>query len=230
MTISMKKNAEFYIVDFDRTLADSDKLTEVFVEVCEEYNAISREQISKADTDMKRLGDSFDTAGYVRDHLNNSGRGAEWDLLEKKYIHESKSLNMLLSGAAELLHWLDSHQKDYGILTYGNPLWQRMKLSATGFNRVPHIVLERKDKGSLISSWQRKDGSFELPHELGGGIAERIVMLDDKAISFENFPPRPSKGYWVLNPQQELPSQQGSVPENVERCNDLHDALEQLEV
>ncbi len=229
MIMLMEKKADFYIVDFDRTLADSDKLTEVFVEVCEEYNAISREQILKADTDMKRLGDSFDTAGYVRDHLNDSGRGDEWDSLEKKYIHESKSLNMLLSGAAELLHWLDTQKKQYGILTYGNPLWQRMKLSATGFNHVPHIILERKDKGSLISGWQQKDGSFELPHELGGSVVDRIIMLDDKAVSFENFPHSPSKGYWVLNPERELPSQQGSVPENVERCNNLHDALEQLE-
>ena len=221
-------DAEFYIVDFDRTLVDSDKLTEVFVEIAEEYNAISKERVLKASEDMKLIGDSFDTAGYVRDHLNEQNRGEEWDRLEKQFIHESRSLNYLLPGATELLEWLAANGKHYGILTYGNPLWQHLKLTAAGFNHTKHMVLEQKEKGRLISSWQKSDGSFRLPDALGKRSAGRIVLIDDKAVSFDGFPAGPSKGFWVLDPAHELLSQRWSVPENVVRESNLYDVIQKL--
>lgn len=223
----VKKRDKFYIVDFDRTLVDSDKLLEVFVEITEQHIGIPKEQIEAADRDIKNRGDSFDTAGYVRDRLIEDGRREEWEVLEKQFIHESRALNYLLAGAAELLEWLDSNEKSYGILTYGNPLWQRLKLTAAGFNHVPHIVMQQKEKGKLVSSWLTGD-EFKIPHELGGGQAEAIVMIDDKAVSFKDFPGFPSQGYWVLNPSHELPSQQGSVPANVTRYSNLYSVIESL--
>lgn len=219
---------EFYIVDFDRTLVDSDKLLEVFLEIAHNYYDIPREQIEKADADVKQRGDSFDTAGYVRDHLMAIDRGDDWADLEKQFIHESRSLNYLLPGAAELLEWLPAHGKRYGILTYGNPLWQRLKLTAAGFNHVHHIIMEQKEKGKLISSWLRSDGTFRIPDALGRGSADAIIMIDDKAISFADFPSSPSRGYWVLDPAHELPSQKGDVPQNVTRFGDLQSVIANL--
>lgn len=228
MTVSAHSDGEFYIVDFDRTLVDTDKMTEVFIEIAEEHGAISREQIEKANQDVTRTGDSFDTAGYVRDRLMAEDRSEEWDALEKQYIHESRSLNYLLPGAAELLEWLAIHGKRYGILTYGNPLWQRIKLTASGFNHVRHIIMEQKEKGRLISSWQRDDGSFRLPDAFGGGWADYVVLIDDKAVSFAELPDEPTRGYWVLDPSHELPSQQGEVPGNIVRTHDLSAVVAQL--
>jgi phosphoglycolate phosphatase-like HAD superfamily hydrolase len=219
---------EYYIVDFDRTLVDSDKLLEVFIEIAHNYFDIPREQIEKADADVKQRGDSFDTAKYVRDHLNAEDRSEEWADLEKQFIHESRALNYLLPGAAELLEWLAANGKRYGILTYGNPLWQHIKLTAAGFNHVRHIIMEQKEKGKLISTWQRPDGTFHLPDALGRGEADYIVMIDDKAVSFAEFPGSPSKGYWVLDPAHELLSQQGTVPANVTRYDNLYDAIKAL--
>jgi phosphoserine phosphatase len=226
----MTQKTEFFIIDFDRTLADSDKLLEAFIEVTTEYIAIPREQIEAANRDVRQRGDSFDTAGYVRDHLNEMDRGEEWDTLEKEFIHRLRARlpELLLAGASELLEWLRARGSSYGILTYGNPLWQHMKLSATGFNHEQRIVMEHKHKGRLISSWQQSDGSFVLPQEFGGGVADAIVMLDDKAVSFEDFPAVPSRGYWICDPTHELPSQRGTVPANVQRCNTLSDALATL--
>lgn len=218
-------DSEYYIVDFDRTLADSDKLFEVFVQIADKYYKISREQLDKAHADFIKRGDSFDTASYVRNHLIDDGRLGEWDGLEKRFIHEARSMNMLLPGATELLDWLSENGKRHGMLTYGNPLWQTMKLSATGFNHMKHIVMVQKEKGKLISSWQNTEGNFTLPHELGGGTVGSIVLIDDKAISFDGFPARPSRGYWVCDPANELPSQGGEVPNNVIRLNSLHDVL-----
>jgi FMN phosphatase YigB (HAD superfamily) len=228
-TLENENKHPFFIVDFDRTLVDSDKLLEVFFEVSKQYIEIPVEQIEAADRDVKNRGDSFDTAGYVRNHLIDIGEGERWADLEKQFIHESRSLNYLLPGAAELLEWLPAHGKRYGILTYGNPLWQHLKLTAAGFNHVHHIIMEHKEKGKFISSWQRADdGIFRLPDAMGRGDADYIVMIDDKAVSFTDFPGEPSRGYWVLDPAKELPSQQGTVPENVNRYNNLSDLVKVL--
>lgn len=228
MSVDDRQDHQFYIVDFDRTLVDSDKLLEVFIEIANRYFDIPREQIEKADADVKKKGDSLDTAGFVRDHLSNQGRSEEWANLEKQFIHESRSLNYLLPGAAELLEWLAANGKRYGILTYGNPLWQHLKLTASGFNHVRHIILVDKEKGKFVNNWQLPDGTFRIPDALGRGDASSIIMIDDKAVSFVGFPSLPSRGYWVLDPSNELPSQQGEVPKNVSRHHDLFKVIQDL--
>ena len=225
MNTPVASSAPFYIVDFDRTLVDTDKLNEIFIEVAEQYGAISREQILKADADVKRTGDSFDTAGYVRDRLAAEGRGEEWEALEKQFIHESRSLNYLLPGAAELLEWLAANGRRYGILTYGNPLWQRIKLTAAGFNHTRHIIMERKEKGRFISTWHRADDTYRVPEALGGGVYGHVVLIDDKAVSFSEFPQAAATGYWVCDPEHELQVQKGEVPVNVVRFGNLHDLV-----
>lgn len=218
----------FFIVDFDRTTADSDKLLEVFLSVVDHYLDLPREQIEAADADVKARGDSFDTASYVRNYLADHDEADKWDQLTKQFIHESRSLNMLMPGASELLQYLDESKIKYGILTYGNPLWQHLKLSAAGFNHVRRIVMTTKEKGRLIAGWQQPDGLFVLPHELGGGTVRSVAMIDDKAVSFEGFPGLPSTGLWVLDPAHELISQQGVVPDNVTRFRNLAETLEHL--
>lgn len=228
----------FYVIDFDRTLVDSDKLLEVFIEVANEFFDIPREQIEKADREVKERGDSFDTASFVRDHLRARALEADsdekdgelmWEELEKHFIHECRSLNMLLPGAAELLEWLEENDKRYGILTYGNFLWQRIKLTASGFNHVKHIVMQEKEKGRFISHWKQEDGTFKIPEEYGGGYAARIVTVDDKAVSFAEYPEGPSEGYLVHDEEKVLPSQMGEVPGNVRFMPTLMHVIQDLE-
>lgn len=225
----MAKDTKFYIVDFDRTLADSDKLIEIFIEIADKYFHIPKERIEKVDSEVKQRGDTFLLATYVRDHLSSENRIDDWEAMEKLFIHESRSLNYLLPGANELLEWLDTNDKSYGILTYGDVLWQKLKLSAAGFKQIPHIIMDKKEKGKLISSWLDADGVFQIPIELGGGSADGVVMFDDKAVSFSQFPPSPSRGFWVLDSGHELLSQRGVVPGNVERLSDLNEALRRLD-
>ena len=63
--ISLETSQEFVIVDFDRTLVDSDKLLEVFIIVAGEFVEIPAEQIEATDRDVKLRGDSFDTASLL---------------------------------------------------------------------------------------------------------------------------------------------------------------------
>jgi FMN phosphatase YigB (HAD superfamily) len=215
----------FYIVDFDRTLADSDKLLDVFLGVAGQYLDIPRSQIDAADADVKARGDSFDTASYVRGRLDDQDEHGKWEQLEKQFIHESRAFNMLLPGAAELLAYFEEHNKRFGVLTYGNPLWQHLKLTASGFNHIRRIVLETKEKGKLVGSWQQDSGLFKLPQEFGGGEAQSIVMIDDKAVSFDGFPGVPSEGYYVVDLERILPSQEGSIPANVHHATNLTEVL-----
>lgn len=218
----------FYIVDFDRTLADSDKLLEVFIEISNHYVELPLDQVQKIDADVKAKGDSFDTAKYVRDNLSAQGKLDQWEKLEKQFIHESRALNMLLPGANELLEYLNKHHKRHGILTYGNPLWQHLKLTASGFNHVRRIVTTNKHKGVFVSSWQQNDGLFHLPQEYGGGVAERVVLIDDKAASYDGFPSEPSHGYQVLDTATALPAQLGETPSNVTHVTSLYQVIDLL--
>lgn len=219
----------FYIVDFDRTLADSDKLLQVFVEITNQYINLPLDRIEKIDADIKAKGDSFDTASYVRDHLAEQGESELWERLEKQFIHESRALNMLLPGANELLEYLNKQHLSHGILTYGNPLWQHLKLTAAGFNHVHRIVTTNKHKGVLISSWQRDDGLFHLPPEFGNVVTNKIVLIDDKAASYEGFPAEPSHGYQVLDYATALPAQLGDVPRNVTHVTSLQQVIDLLD-
>ena len=218
----------FYIVDFDRTLADSDKLLQVFIEITNQYIILPLSQVEKIDADVKAKGDSFDTASYVRNHLADQGDLDLWDRLEKQFIHESRSLNMLLPGANELLDFLNQNNLAHGVLTYGNPMWQHLKLTAAGFNHVHRIVTTNKHKGLLISSWQKDDDLFHMPSEFGGATARRVVLIDDKAASFEGFPGQPSTGYQVLDLASALPAQLGSVPGNVTHVTTLREVINSL--
>lgn len=219
----------FYIVDFDRTLVDSDKLLQVFIEITNQYILLPLERVQKIDADVKAKGDSFDTASYVRDHLADQDSLDLWERLQKQFIHESRALNMLLPGANELLAYLNRTHKSHGILTYGNPLWQHLKLTASGFNHVHRIVTTDKHKGRLISGWQQSDGSFHLPPEFGGRVVERVVLIDDKSASYDGFPPEPSHGYQPLDYATALPAQLGDVPRNVTHVTSLHQVIDILD-
>lgn len=220
-TRTASKDHPFYVLDFDRTLADTDKLLDVFIQIANQYVDLPQKTVEAADANVKQTGDSFDTATYVRDYLREHNRAEAWERLERQFIHESRALDMLLPGAAELLETLESRDINYGILTYGNPPWQHLKLTAAGFNHVPRIVIVTKQKGVIMRSWQQPDGTFRLPREFGGGEASEIVLVDDKAVSFEGFPDISARGYWVLDPARELLSQQGEVPATVQRLKAL---------
>lgn len=224
MLVPNKQIDTFYIVDFDRTLVDSDKLLEVFIAVTNQYINLPIERIKKIDADIKAKGDSFDTASYVRDALRDQDEIEIWDRLQKQFIHESHALNMLLPGASDLLEYLESNDDKFGILTYGNPLWQHLKLTASGFNHVPRIVTYDKYKGVVISRWLT-DNIFHLPEEFGGFDAERVVLIDDKAASFEAFPSEPSHGYHVLDYAHALPAQLGEVPRNITHVSSLPEVI-----
>lgn len=150
-------NKLFVLLDFDRTLADTNQL--------------------KADFDQ----------------LVEQGLERQAALVEFSRTHPATdySQKYLLPGAAELLRFLQQQAREqaigYGILTYGQIDWQRAKLAAAGLLTVPTMITDRTDKGALIAAWCQGKG-YQMPAELGGQMAKQIILVDDKAYSFDGLP------------------------------------------
>jgi hypothetical protein len=218
----------FYILDFDRCVGNTNALFDQFERTVMEHTGMTAWSLRNVRDEVEAVGDSFDTATYVRAQLKLGNLEGEWHQLEESFVTSCEKVNTLNPGARELMTWLEQRQLPYGTVTYGEQTWQRLKLRASGLEKMPCFITDNKHKSVLFKTWQGSDGRFTLPEELGGGTYSSIVLVDDKAVSFDGFPSLPSHGYWVLNPHIELPSQEGTVPENVKRFSSLEELLVEL--
>lgn len=221
-------NDEFYILDFDRCIGNTNVLFDEFERTVMDKTGMTAWTLREVRKEVEAVGDSFDTATYVRTELNVGNLEGEWQELEESFVEACEKVDTLNLGARALMTWLDQHQLPYGTVTYGEKTWQKLKLRASGLEKMPCLITDNKRKSELFSKWQGSDGRFTLPEELGGGTYESLVLVDDKAVSFDGFPAPPSHGYWILNPRIELPSQEGTVPDNVTRFSSLEELLVEL--
>lgn len=148
----MDKGSLFVLLDFDRTLADTDRLKMAFDETVFEV----------------RRDDSQETDSIV----------------VERFLAKTSNANYLLPGAKELLRFLDDFLIAHGILTYGDSVWQELKLRAARLDQVPYLITDDKAKGRLISSWNQ-EGVYRLPAELGAGEYQHLMLVDDRIHSFE---------------------------------------------
>jgi hypothetical protein len=184
----------FYILDFDRCLADTNKLDAAFLaQIDKQSIGLDTQVISAARRTVEAQGESFDTAMYVRTMLAKRGEEGErnWTILLDSFTKTATQEDMLLPFARDLIEYLQKMRYQFGIVTYGGRIWQLTKMSAAGLIEMPHIVTSVKEKGTLLTSWQQADGSFLIPSELTGQgaiRAKRLVFIDDKPISFTGLP------------------------------------------
>lgn len=222
----------FYILDFDRTLARTDDLRELYEGIIEVLTPVTIAEIHEA---RDRVKSSFDVAAYVRKQLEKELPLVEVDkvmrLVRSTYITKARSQDLLEPYAKELLNYLQSHRLSYGILTTGGLEWQRTKIEASKLEDVPHLIINTTKKGSLIASWLRPDGSFLLPDELSGGegaAANLLVFLDDKTISFQDLPSS-VRGLRVISVTAKEPYEpEMQLPSNVKEVYGLHGAMKDL--
>ncbi len=217
-----EKSREYYLLDFDRCLADTDKLAEVFFDKVGAHTGITKDQLDLARRDVELSGGSFDAVAYIQDKLESSGDSQIFELIERDFIDSVRADDYLLPGARELLQKLENLQ--HGIMTYGGERWQRMKIAAVALDNVAALITATPKKGQLIASWQQSDSTFKLPRELNSNDQAfgSVVLIDDKAVSFRELPSN-AKGYQVLPSGNVLPSQAGDLPGNVTRVETLHD-------
>lgn len=211
---------QYWILDFDRCLANTELLYGAYAELIQDETSISIKGLHEVRTKTEAKGASFDLLSYVKTVLS----GEERVRLHESFVERTQTKNVLNDGARELLASLQGRSIPFGILTYGSYEWQLLKLRAAGLSDVPYLITEVSGKGRLLRSWVNADNYIILPNELGGYYARSIVMVDDKVREFNDTPLDLVKGY-VLRPKNGLllPSQQGVVPNHLNVVESLRD-------
>jgi len=184
----------FYVLDFDRCLGQTEKFQALLEEIITNEGIVDLEMIQYAHQEVKKTGGSFDTAAYVRQVLKDRRLDVNriWGKIEADFVAAAQKEDMFEPGAENLLKILKAKNAHFGIVTFGGYDWQTAKLRAAGLLEVPYIITSYKEKGQMIASWQQDDKRFLIPKELSAEnalIAEKIVLIDDKPVSFDGNPP-----------------------------------------
>jgi hypothetical protein len=188
MSTVVKDNSfsTFYLLDLDRTLFDTAKATEIMRGVVALHDTALAAALEQRFEEYERLGESFSMRDFIVENVGED----EMQKIETKYIERARSQDILMPGTKELLEYLRSKQGvGMGILTYGSPLGQAMKIrAAVGLEEIPFLITAETYKGAQIASWRGSDEVYHLPDELGGGTTPSIVFVDDKPFSFKGLP------------------------------------------
>lgn len=214
MTSSVKT---FYILDLDRTIFDTIGASDVLIGLVAAHSEELAHHIRTQIDEYNQIGASFAIRDVIVEQV-----GEEQALqIEKAFIEEGGRRSLLLPGAEALMHFIDQQQGSRtGILTYGSVKGQTMKIIAAGLHAAPFMITQQKHKGELIASWRQTDG-YHVPDELGGGVVDQIVFVDDRIFSFEGLPDD-VEGYWIT---QEL-----AVLDAVEHAANVHPVRTLFEV
>jgi hypothetical protein len=218
-------SSRFFAIDFDRCLSNTDALFDIFYDVVDEHAELDREQLVRARKSIEDNGGSFDQISALRALLSQTALKEFIDT----FITRSQANDVLSKGSRELMQSLEDKDVPFGIISYGNEDWQKVKIQASGIASLPVLITPHSRKGEIISTWQQESGLFKIPQELtssGSLEVETVVLLDDKAVAFNNLPLN-AKGYWVKSASKQLlPSQLGEIPANVSEVFSLRDVIE----
>lgn len=213
--------SKFYIIDLDRTLFDTEKNADFFAQAVRKHSVETAEKLLEKVKKFALMGESFGMRQFVVEALGEE-KTAE---IEASYLEMTAHEDLFNPGAEKFLKVLLSKPGvNFGILTYGSAPGQLLKLKAGKLAEAPHIVTLEKFKGEYISTWQQPDGTFLLPKEFQtrGEVTENLVLIDDKALSFE-FLPESVRGYWY-RPSKSLYSD-GEVADNVKVVESFEDII-----
>lgn len=207
----------FWALDFDRCLARPSVLYDVFVDIVDQRGIVDPERLLYARRKNELSGGSFDAISYLFQEQLMS-ESIFTDIAEAFHAQISREASGVLEeGVAEFISYLKATDQPFGIVSYGNPRWQNLKIAACGFDGVPRMIVANKYKGRVISEWyQPNRAAFLLPRELmtDNVVAHEVVLVDDKAAAFEGLPAQ-ARGYWLQLSPSLLPSQRGDVPPRV---------------
>jgi len=185
--------ATFYILDLDRTLLDTLAAGDIMRDAASWSNIGLADEITQKIADSTLFGEGFSLRDFIVEKVGEEGLVA----IEKKYRELIQDRDVLNPGARELMEFIESlPDTDFGILTYGSPSGQALKIDASGLGAIPFLVTQETFKGDQISSWRDEQGVYHLPEELGGKTTSKIVFVDDKPFSFKGLA-ADCRGYWV---------------------------------
>ena len=209
----------YYIFDLDRTLYDTVKATELMRGVIALHDTALAAALEQQFEEYTTQGESFSMRDFI---LENVGE-VEMQKIEVKYHTLALQQDLLNPGAKELIASIRATAgNDLGILTYGSPLGQKMKIeAAAGLEEIPYLITAETYKGALIASWRQDDERYHIPEELGSGVFTDIVFVDDKPFSFKGLP-IDCRGYLVKSVYD---AGIEKLPQHVRLVESLHQVL-----
>lgn len=221
----MKDNPTvFHILDLDRTLLDTSKLAQCLKEIIASHDIKLSQDIDTELTRHAQEQKSFFIFEYIAkrngyDKLNN-------------YIDElnysTPSCELLLPGVAERIAFARSQPGwSMGILTYGSPSDQNIKLKLAGLQAERRLVIDVPHKGKLIASWKLPNGKYKLPVEFGGHTVDILTLDDDKLIAFKDLP-EDVLGQWVTNASIGGSVEMQKLPANIRLVSNLEGSVAYL--
>ncbi len=187
MKTSAVSSSEFWLLDLDRTLFDTDRAAGLLYQLADELSIMTVTELAARQRQSEVDGQSFDPMSTIVEQAGQDG----WSQLTTQFEQQAASEDFLLPGAEDLIKYLTERHRPHAILTYGNPKWQEIKLATTGLN-VPYLVVTSPYKSVVVREWQNDDGTFQIPSAIRPSIdqstARRIVLVDDKPLAFEDLP------------------------------------------
>lgn len=215
----------FFVLDLDRTLLNTGLVFDIFQSALNDLGYGNGTKLHNARMQVEASGGTFDVLGYIKSLLSSQQLQEVMDL----FRNNAKEHELFNDGARELLAFLREHQARFGILTYGSERWQQEKLTASGLDDTPTVVIPSKGKGELIATWYSEaTRTFTVPAKLGAGTYKHLVIIDDKASELSGLPP--SATGLLYRPQDNvLPSQAGDIQsDNVHQVRSFKEAIDYI--
>ncbi len=157
----------------------------------------------------------FDTDAYQHDYVSLAPQDRPVQMPALMY-EEGRAL------LRELAH----RDMPFGIITFGDPGQQLLKLQLAGLADIPFLIADSPEKAAAMKAWQR-DGGFMLPGIFSDRLSfvKEIILVDDKAAAFHDMPDG-IRGY-LYRPSGRVVQefQAGDVPASVKTIAHLLDVI-----
>lgn len=217
----------FQLIDFDRTLFDTTALIEAILEHIRLEDAALSDALRSESEAAYMQEQTFFLLRYLREH-----RGDEWlESLVGRIVRERGEDAFMLPGARERLIAADSLstlRPSWGILTFGDPADQLLKIRLAGLEDAPIHIVTMAEKGGLIASWRQKNSTYRLPPELGGGAAEILSFEDDKLMAFADVPEGVACVWVTRREDAEQRLRESGLESSVALCRDLNESYQYI--
>lgn len=214
----------FHILDLDRTLFDTSKLIHHLKEIIARHDPELASDVTKQVAEHTKEGTSFFIFEFIATQIGHE----KLDMYINELNYIAPSSELLLPGAAERIAFAKSQPGwSVGILTYGSPRDQKVKLKLAGLQLERHLVTSNPEKGAIIASWRLPIGKYKLPIEFGGHTVDTLTLDDDKLIVFKDLP-SDVLGQWVTHASIGGTTDMQNLPANVRPVSDLNESVRYL--
>lgn len=214
----------FHAIDLDRTLLNTALLAQELENIVAERIPGFEKELHDQMAAYIQRGESFFIFEYFVSRHGLEAMQACVAELQKRFSQD----DFLLPGARERLDFATSQPGwGVGIITYGSSITQKIKIHLCGLDSYQYYITTTPKKSECITSWQQSNGEFKLPEEFGGGVADVVVLDDDKFEAFQELPTN-TVGNWLTTDPEAHDKISDELKSRVQPFTNLHAVIESL--